>query len=52
MPKVLVIDDDPKVRTLLDILLRAEGYDVLLANNGWKGLELYRREHPDVMCLI
>jgi two-component system, NtrC family, nitrogen regulation response regulator NtrX len=51
MAKVLVIDDEPNVRTLLEILLREEGYDVLLANNGWKGLELYRHEHPDVILL-
>jgi CheY-like chemotaxis protein len=51
MAKVLIIDDEPNVRTLLDMLLREEGYDVLLADNGWKGLELYRREHPDVIVL-
>ena len=51
MAKILVIDDEPNVRSLLDILLRGEGYDVLLADNGWQGLELYRREHPDVIVL-
>jgi CheY-like chemotaxis protein len=51
MAKVLVIDDEPNVRTIIDLLLREAGYDVLLANNGWKGLELYRREHPDVIVL-
>jgi DNA-binding response OmpR family regulator len=51
MAKVLVIDDEPNVRTLLDILLRQEGYDVILADNGWTGLELYRQEYPDVILL-
>ena len=51
MAKVLVIDDEPNVRTLLDILLRQEGYDVILADNGWTGLQLYRQEHPDVILL-
>lgn len=51
MPKVLVIDDQPDVRTLTDMLLKHLGYDVVLADNGWKGLELYRREHPDVIVL-
>ena len=36
--KILVIDDEPNVRTLLDVLLRLQGYDVVLAENGRKGL--------------
>jgi CheY-like chemotaxis protein len=51
MPKVLVIDDQPDVRTLTDMLLKHLGYDVVLADNGWRGLELYRQEHPDVIVL-
>ena len=51
MAKVLVIDDEPNIRALLDTLLRHQGYEVLLADNGWKGLELYRREHPDAIVL-
>jgi len=51
MVKVLVIDDEPNVRTLLDMLLRFDGYDVILADNGWDGLRLYRQEHPDVIVL-
>jgi len=49
--KILVIDDEPVVRDLLDRHLSQKGYDVLVADNGWKGLELYRREHPDVIVL-
>ena len=51
MRKILVIDDQPNVRALLDILLRQQGYDVVLADNGWKGLQLYRQEHPAVILL-
>ena len=51
MPKVLLIDDDPSILTILDILLRHQGYDVVLANNSWKGLELYHHQHPDVIVL-
>ena len=49
--KVLVVDDEPHVQILLDMRLRHQGYDVLLADSGWKGLELYRQEHPDVIVL-
>ena len=51
MAKVLVIDDEPETRVLLDIHLRHRGYDVLLAGDGWKGLQLYQQEHPDVILL-
>ena len=51
MAKVLVIDDEPNVRALLDMLLRSKGYDMMLADNGWTGLRPYRQEHPDVILL-
>jgi CheY-like chemotaxis protein len=51
MAKVLVIDDEPEARLLLDIHLRHRGYDVILAGDGGKGLQLYYQEHPDVILL-
>jgi DNA-binding response OmpR family regulator len=51
MTKVLVIDDEPYTRALLNIHLRHRGYDVILAGDGWKGLQLYQQEHPDVILL-
>jgi CheY-like chemotaxis protein len=51
MAKILVIDDQPNVRALLEMLLRPQGFDVIFAENGWKGLQLYRQEHPDVILL-
>jgi CheY-like chemotaxis protein len=49
--KILVIDDDRGIRHLLDVHLRQKGYDVLLADNGPRGLELFRQEKPDVIVL-
>jgi len=51
MAKILVIDDEPSIRNLLDTILRRKGYDVVLADSGRKGLDLFRREHPDVIVL-
>ena len=51
MAKVLIIDDEPGIRDLLDTLLSRKGYAVVLADGGRKGLELFRREHPDVVVL-
>lgn len=49
--KVLVIDDEANVRTLTEMLLKHLGHEVLLADSGPKGLELFRRERPDVIVL-
>jgi DNA-binding NtrC family response regulator len=51
MAKVLVIDDEQGIRSLLDTLLSRKGYSVVLADSGRNGLELYRRERPDVVVL-
>ena len=51
MAKILVIDDEPEARVLLDIHLRHRGYDVILAGDGLKGLQLDHQEHPDVILL-
>src|SRR5712692_4063493 len=51
MAKILVIDDEQGIRNLLDTLLRRKGYDVVLAESGRQGLELFRRERPDVIVL-
>ena len=51
MFKILVIDDEQGIRNLLDTLLSRKGYDVVLAASGRKGLELFRRERPDVVVL-
>ena len=48
-PKILVIDDERGVRDLLGMLLRQQGYDVVLAEGGWKGLELFCEQQPDLV---
>ena len=51
MSRILVIDDEEGVRSLLDTILSRKGYQVILAENGRKGLERFHREHPDVIVL-
>jgi DNA-binding response OmpR family regulator len=51
MAKILVIDDEPGIRDLLDTLLSGKGHDVILADTGEKGLEVFRRARPDVVVL-
>jgi CheY-like chemotaxis protein len=51
MAKILVVDDEPPIRQLLDALLSLNGYDVILAESGKQGLEFYHRERPEVVVL-
>jgi len=47
--RVLVIDDNPDVRSTLQWLLESEGFVVLLAANGAEGLKVQRRRPADVV---
>ena len=48
---ILIIDDDPMVRTLLERQLTRLGYQVVQATNGREGLEVAAREQPDLMIV-
>jgi DNA-binding NarL/FixJ family response regulator len=47
--RILVIEDDAKLRRQFRALLELEGYAGLEARNGREGLELARREKPDLI---
>jgi DNA-binding response OmpR family regulator len=50
-PKVLLIDDDTGLLTLLKIGLEREGFAVTIAENGREGLHQAYQTHPDVIVL-
>ena len=43
MASILIIDDEPLIRSICQEILEQAGYDVLLACNGREGLQLFRR---------
>jgi len=49
--RVLVVDDEPQIRRVLAITLRARGYQVDLAANGADALQQAADGHPDVIIL-
>jgi CheY-like chemotaxis protein len=51
MPSVLVVDDDPDVRVLLETYLELEGFDVQTACNGSDALQQLRDTRPSVILL-
>jgi two-component system response regulator PilR (NtrC family) len=48
-PRILVVDDEPSMREMLRIVLRRDGYDVVLAQNGIDGMERLRTEPFDLL---
>ena len=48
---ILVVDDDPSVRTLLEMVLEVEGFEVLCAPNGERALEMIAERRPDVLLV-
>lgn len=51
MPKILLIDDDPHIRDLVRFALAREGFAVVEAGDGARGLVLVRSEEPDLILL-
>jgi len=49
--RVLVVDDEPQILRALAINLRARGYEVDLAPDGERALDVAARHHPDVVVL-
>lgn len=50
-PRILIIDDDPGLRKTLADILKAKGYDILVAKSGTQGLALVA-EHSVNLVLI
>ena len=49
MKKILLIEDDQFFQKMLADLLRIEGYEVITANNGKLGLNMYKKNLPDLV---
>lgn len=49
--KILVVDDEEPIAKILDFNLKKEGYEVIVANDGEKAVELAFSENPDLILL-
>ncbi len=49
--KVLIVDDDIDVITLIQTILRKEGFEVITANDKKEGMKKIREEKPDLAIL-
>jgi two-component system cell cycle response regulator DivK len=51
MPKLLLIEDNEMNRDMLQRRLQKRGYDVVVAVDGQQGIDVARRELPDLVLL-
>jgi CheY-like chemotaxis protein len=52
MPKrILIVDDEPDAISYIGSVLEDNGYDYLSAENGEEGLEMAKKEKPDMILL-
>jgi DNA-binding NtrC family response regulator len=48
-PRILIVDDDPGQRSLLDSFLRSQGFDTVVAASGEQALQLLREQQFGMM---
>jgi len=51
LQKILIVDDRPEVRELLEVTLNVYDYRLLFAENSSEAIELARSENPDIILL-
>ena len=51
MTKVLVVDDEPSLQTLLTYNLKKSGFDVILAEDGQQALDILHEQKVDIVLL-
>ena len=51
MARLVLVDDDANLRHTLGYTLRQEGFEVISAGDGERGLEMFRQSRPDVVVL-
>src|SRR5437588_4321623 len=50
-PRILLVDDEQSVQTLLTFPLRKDGYEVITAGTGREALDRFREGHFDLVVL-
>ncbi len=47
--KIMIVEDEPRMRRLLELVLQVPGYQVRTAADGRKGAELWKKWRPDLV---
>lgn len=51
MARVLIVDDSPTEIHVLKTMLEKNGFEIMSASSGEEGVELVKRDHPDVVLM-
>jgi CheY-like chemotaxis protein len=51
MARILIVDDEPNLRTLYRRDLEDDGYEVIEASSAEEGIKAFERERPDLVVL-
>lgn len=51
MTKIAIIEDDPVINQMYRMKFEADGFDVQMADNGERGVELVQSFSPDIILL-
>ena len=49
MARILIIDDEPQIRSMLTLMLERDGYEVVEAPDGVEGIKAYRQKPADLI---
>ena len=49
--KILVVDDDQNICELLRLYIEKEGFEVRIANDGRRAIEIFEEQNPDLIML-
>jgi DNA-binding response OmpR family regulator len=47
--KILIIEDDPGIRSMLEGKLKSSGFQVVMASDGQQAIDLYKKEKPGLL---
>ena len=51
MPKILIVEENPKNREMLSRRLIKRGYEIVMAEDGQEGIDMTTSEMPDLILL-
>ena len=51
MAKILIVDDAEFLRVRISKMLTGDGFDVLQAENGFRAVEMYKENSPDLVLM-
>lgn len=49
--KVLIVEDEEKILSLMEAFLQSEGYDIFPAQDGKTAIQLFTQIKPDIVIL-